>query len=150
MPEQEKSAGVVVFRREGKDILFLLLFKKYKSEYYDLIKGHYEKGEDALDAARREAKEEAGIDDLHFIPGFEENIQWWYRFEGKLTRKTVTYYLAETRTKDVKISFEHIRPGWFTIGEAEKVIKHKETKALLRKAYGFIVKREKEGLTRFL
>ena len=150
MAAQEKSAGVVIFRREGKSILFLLLFKKYKSEYYDLVKGHYEKGEEAIDAARREAKEEAGIEDLHFLPGYEEKISWWYRFEGKLTRKVVTYYLAETKTKDVKISVEHIRPEWQALEKAEKLIKHKETRELLRKAQAFLNKREKEGLGKFL
>ena len=150
MAAQEKSAGVIIVRKEGKNIRFLLLFKKYKSEYWDLVKGHYEKGEDALDAARREAEEEAGIDDLHFIPGFEEKIAWWYRFEGKLTRKYVTYYVAETKTKDVKISSEHLKPGWFTLAEAEKLIKHKDTKELIRKAHAFLEKREKSSLGKFL
>jgi 8-oxo-dGTP pyrophosphatase MutT (NUDIX family) len=150
MPAQEKSAGVVIYRTHGKDVLFLLLFKKYKTEYWDLAKGHYEKGENALDAARREAQEEAGITDLRFIPGFEEKIGWWYKLEGKLTRKWVTYFLAETKTADVTVSSEHLKPGWFTPAEAEKLIKHKETKELLRKAHAFLQQREKSSLTKFL
>lgn len=150
MPAQEKSAGVVIYRTQDKDVLFLLLFKKYKTEYWDLAKGHYEQGENALDAARREAKEEAGITDLRFIPGFKEKIGWWYRFEGKLTRKWVTYFLAETKTKDAVVSDEHLKPGWFTPAEAEKLIKHKETKELLRKASAFLKKREKTSLAKFL
>ncbi|MEM4254094.1 MAG: NUDIX domain-containing protein [Candidatus Woesearchaeota archaeon] len=146
MPEHEKSAGVIIFRREGKEILYLLLFKKYKTEYWDLVKGHVEKNEDPLETARREAQEEAGLIDLEFIPGFEEKVQWWYKLEGRLTRKTVVYYLAETQTKEAKISYEHIKPGWFTLAEAEKVLKHKDSKELLRKAQKFIEKREKESL----
>lgn len=148
--EQEKSAGVVIFRREGKEILFLLLFKKYKTEYWDLPKGNIEKGEDLKKTAEREAAEETGITDLKFVPGFEEKVKWVYRFEGQLRFKTVTYFLAETQTKDVKVSYEHIKPGWFALAEAEKVLKHKDTKELLRKAQQFLEKREKEGLSRFL
>ncbi len=150
MAEQEKSAGVVVFRREDKKVKYLLLFKKFKTEYWDLVKGHYEKGEDAHEAAKREAKEEAGITDLKFITGFEQKMKWFYRFEGQLRFKTVTYFLAETKTKKVKISYEHLKPGWFTLQEAEKVLKHKDTKELLRKAQAFLEKREKESLSKFL
>lgn len=150
MAEEEKSAGVVIFRREGKDILYLLLFKKYKTEYWDLPKGNIEKGEEPQKTAQREAAEETGITDLKFIPGFEEKLKWVYRLEGQLRFKTVAYYLAETWTRDVKISHEHIKPGWFTRGEAEKVLRHEDTKELLRKAQQFLEAREKGGLSRFL
>lgn len=150
MAEQEKSAGVLIFRREGTAILFLLLFKKYKTEYWDLPKGNIEKGEEPRATAEREAAEETGITALTFIPGFEEKLKWVYRLEGQLRFKTVTYFLAETTTSEVIISQEHEKAGWFTLGEAEKVLKHKDTKELLRKAQAFLEKREKEGLTRFL
>lgn len=150
MPREEKSAGTVIFRKENSTIKYLLLFKKYKTAYYDLPKGNIEKGESPKQAALREAKEETGLTDLKFIPGFEEKIEWWYRFEGRLTKKTVTYYLAETKTEKVKISFEHLRPEWITLEKAEKLLRHKETKKLLRKAQEFVEKREKQSLKRFM
>ncbi len=150
MPEKEKSAGVIIFRREESRILFLLLFKKYKTEYWDLPKGNIEKGEEPIKTAEREAGEETGITDLTFIPGFKEKVQWWYKLEGRLTQKTVTYFLAETREKEAKVSAEHIKAGWFTLGEAEKVLKHKDSRELLRKAQKFLERKEKEGLSKFL
>ncbi len=150
MPEQEKSAGVIIFRKEGKDIKYLLLFKRYKTEYWDLPKGNIEPGEEPLQTAEREAKEETGIIDLKFVPGFEEKLKWVYRLEGQLHFKTVVYYLAETVTKDVKISHEHFNFGWFTLSEAEKIIKHKDTKELLNKAQAFIEIKNKESLSRFM
>jgi len=169
MAEQETSAGVVIFRREKSTILFLMLFKKYKTEYWDLPKGNIEKGEEPRATAEREAAEETGITDLRFIPGFEEKLKWVYRLEGQLRFKTVTYFLAETMTHQVTVSREHEKAGWFTLDEAGKVLKHKDTKELLRKAQAFLEtsgfrgipsvlknrkavldKREKEGLSRFL
>jgi 8-oxo-dGTP pyrophosphatase MutT (NUDIX family) len=141
--KEEKSAGAVIFRREKDKILFLLLFKKYKTEYWDLAKGHVEKGEEQIQTAKREAKEEAGIEDLEFLPGFEEKLSWFYKLEGKLTRKYVTYYLAETKTKEAKVSSEHLKSGWFTLEEAEKVLNHKDSKELLRKAKKFLDANEK-------
>ena len=140
MVAQERSAGVIIYRREGADIRFLVLFKKYKGTYWDLVKGHYETGETARDTAIREAKEEAGIDDLQFINGFKQKVVWLYRKDGRLTRKAVTYFLAETKTTAVKISREHLKPAWFTLAEAERVIKLKDTKKLLRKADVFLRK----------
>ncbi len=140
MAVQEKSAGVVVFRRE-EGIRFLLLFKKYKTEYWDLPKGNIEKGEQPHMTAKREAAEETGITDLRFVPGFEEKLKWFYRLEGKLRFKTVTYYLAETKTSKVTLSPEHLKHEWFTLDEAEKVLKHKDTKELLRKAQSFLDKK---------
>jgi 8-oxo-dGTP pyrophosphatase MutT (NUDIX family) len=142
MPKEEKSAGVVIFRREEGKILYLLLFKKYKTEYWDLAKGHIEKGEDPIETAKREAMEETGITALKFISGFEEKLSWLYKLEGKLISKTVTYYLAETQAKEAKISSEHLKSGWFTLKEAEKVLKHKDAKELLRKAQKFIDSRQ--------
>ncbi len=126
MPEREHSAGAIIYRKEGNKILYLLLFKKYKTEYWDLPKGHIEKGENPVNTAKRESQEEAGITDLEFIHGFMEKVSWLYRLEGKLVSKTVTYYLAETQTKEAQISSEHLKPGWFTLEEAEKVLKHKD------------------------
>ncbi len=150
MAEQERSAGVIVFRREGPGLLFLLLFKKYKTEYWDLPKGNIEKGEQPEVAAKRETAEETGISDLRFVPGFKEVLKWFYKLEGVLRFKTVTYFLAETKTREVKVSREHIRGEWFTIEGAEKVLNHKNTRELLRKAHDFLAKREKEGLSRFV
>lgn len=150
MAEQERSAGVIIFRRQDKEILFLLLFKKYKTEYWDLPKGNIEKGEEPEATAMREAVEETGISGLKFIPGFKEVLKWVYKLEGVLRFKTVTYFLAETKTEEVKVSKEHLKGEWFTIHQAEKVLNHKNTRELLRKAHAFLTRQEKEGLSRFL
>ena len=150
MAEQERSAGVIIFRRDGSDIKFLLLFKKYKTEYWDLPKGNIEKGEEPEATARREAVEETRISDLKFIPGCKEVLKWGYKLEGVLRFKTVNYFLAETRTSEIKVSKEHLKGEWFTAGQAEKVLNHKNTRELLRNAHEYLARREEEGLSRFL
>lgn len=148
--KKEVSAGVVIYRMEDHTPKYLLLFKKYKTEYWDLPKGNVEPGEDPKQTAEREAQEEAGITDLKFVPGFREKVHWYYKLEGELRYKEVIFFLAETKTMEAKVSHEHERLGWFTFEEALNNIKHKTTRELLKKAHAFIEKLAKEGLDRFL
>ena len=87
------SAGVVVVRREAEAWRCLLL-RAY--QYWDAPKGRVEAGETPLDAARREVREETGIDDLDFFLGFDF-IETGPYARGKMAR----YYLAATGTRQV-------------------------------------------------
>jgi 8-oxo-dGTP pyrophosphatase MutT (NUDIX family) len=112
------SAGVVPVRREGSEWRILLL-RAYKN--WDFPKGLVEPGEDPLEAALREAQEEAGLSDLQFIWGKEFKETEPYN-QG---RKTARYYLAET--SEIKVTFsinpelgapEHHEYRWLTFEEA--------------------------------
>jgi bis(5'-nucleosidyl)-tetraphosphatase len=89
------SAGVVVVRRVDDEWRVLLL-RVYN--YWDCPKGEVEAGEDPLATARREVREETGIDDLAFRWGedFTETAAY-------SRNKVARYYLAETRTDQVKL-----------------------------------------------
>lgn len=140
MPK-EISYGAVIFRREDKEILYLLLYRKAKDHYkesWDFPKGLIEKGETPYEDVIREVKEETGIEDIKFIKGFEENVKWFYKREGLTVFKEATYYLAETKTKDVKISFEHDDFKWCSFEEALKLIKFSNTKSILKKAHSIL------------
>lgn len=128
----EKSAGIIVFRKEDKKRFYLLLEKE--NGQWDFPKGNIEKGEKIIKAAERETKEEAGIDDLKFVEGFKETIKIFYKWEGELRLKFITFFLAETKTKDVKISFEHKGYCWLPHKEAVEKLTFKNSKELIKKA----------------
>jgi 8-oxo-dGTP pyrophosphatase MutT (NUDIX family) len=134
MPK-EKSAGAIVFRREGKEIKYLLLRKSFEKDYWDFPKGNIEKDEDEKETVLREVKEETRIDDGKIIDGFKEKISYVYRREGKTFFKEVVCFLVETKTKDVKISWEHVTYEWIDFQEAFKRMKSKE---LIKKADSFL------------
>lgn len=138
----EKSAGAIIFRKENKKIYYLLLHypssAKAPKDYWDLPKGHVEKGEKELDTVRREVEEETGLKDIKFIEGFKEWIKYFFKFRGKNVLKFVTFYLGETKTKTVKVSFEHLGFEWLPYEAALKRLTFKNAKEILQKANDFL------------
>jgi 8-oxo-dGTP pyrophosphatase MutT (NUDIX family) len=138
--ELEKSAGTVIFRKD-KEVLYYLLLH-YQVGHWDFPKGNIEKGEQITETARRETKEETGIGDIEFIQGFKEEIEYFYQREGKRIYKTVIFFLSRTRTKEVKISFEHQGFEWLNYEKALKKLTHKNAKEILKKANKVLLKIE--------
>ncbi len=79
----ERSAGAVVFRKEKGNISYLLLH--YQAGHWDFPKGNIERGEKMEETVKREIKEETGIEDIEFIPGFKETIKYsYFRPKGEI------------------------------------------------------------------
>lgn len=139
----ERSAGAVIFRKEGKNVLYLLLHypssAKAPKEYWDFPKGHIEKGEKIEETIKREVREETGLDDIKFVEDFKEWIKYFFKFKGKNVFKIVTFLLAETKTKEVKVSFEHLGYEWLSYEEAFKKLTFKNAKEILKKAHHFLI-----------
>lgn len=137
MPK-ETSSGIVVFiNKEGKRHYLLL---HYQPGHWDFPKGHIEKGETEQDTALRETKEETGIDNLKIIPGFRQEIKYYFRAQGRTIFKTVSFYLAESQTDKVTLSGEHIGYKWLAFEEALKQLSFKNAKEILKKANDFCQK----------
>jgi bis(5'-nucleosidyl)-tetraphosphatase len=133
---EERSAGAIVVHRSDSKIEYLILH--YPAGHWDFPKGNVEKGESELDAAIREIGEETGLTDLKFINGFKKMIQYYYRKGDQLVKKTVTFYLAESKTKDVKISFEHQGYVWLPIDEALAKVTYQNARNVLKEAHRFL------------
>jgi len=131
----ERSAGAIIFRIEKGKILYLML--QYPT-YWGFVKGIIEKNESVEETIKREAKEEAGLSDLTFVPGFKEKTGWFFRLKGELIRKEAVFLLAQTKSKEVKLSFEHKGYKWCSYDEALKLQRIKSNKVLLEKANRFL------------
>jgi 8-oxo-dGTP pyrophosphatase MutT (NUDIX family) len=133
----EKSAGAIISRKEKGKIYYLLLH--YESGHWGFPKGHIEKGESLEDTVHREVKEETGIGDIKIINGFKEWIKYFFKLKGKNIFKTVTYLLAETKQKEVKISWEHTGYKWLAYEKALEQLTFRNTKEILKKANKFLI-----------
>lgn len=147
---REKSAGAVIFRKESavaaEDSKIYYLFLHYKSGHWDFPKGHIEEGENEKEAVKREVEEETGIKDIKIIDGFREWIKYFFRnsYESKDKKgawifKIVIFYLVETKTREVKISFEHIGYKWLSYEEAFEQLTYKNAKEILKKANDYLI-----------
>ena len=85
-PPHRLSAGVVVVSLAQRKLKFLLL-RAYRN--WDFPKGLVEAGEEPIDAALREVREETTLDDLSFDWGLEFMDTGPYN-KGKISR----YYIA--------------------------------------------------------
>lgn len=153
MPK-EKSAGAIIFRKEGNKNYYLLLHYKparpgqKRGGHWEFAKGHIEDKENEEETIKREVKEEAGLDDIKIIPGFKKYIKYFFRksygLEGEARKKApwvfklVVFYLAQTQTKEIKISEEHDDFIWLSFEEAFKKLTYKNAKEILKKANDFI------------
>ncbi len=140
---QERSAGAILFYRFNKVIKYLVLH--YPAGHWDFAKGNVEKGEDNITAAKREINEETGISDLLFFPEFNESIKYNYRRDGKLVEKRVVFFLAESTTDEVKLSFEHQGYAWLSYTQAFDKVKFNNAKITLNRAQKFLLNAYKKN-----
>ena len=119
MGRKEVAAGFIVFRRLQQQVQYLLMQTSYGSHHWTPPKGHLEEGETEMDAAVRETEEEAGItkDQLN-VHEFKGELR--YPVKGQMKR--VVYWVAELINPNtpVKLSDEHIKYEWLTIGDSKK------------------------------
>ncbi len=135
----EKSAGAVVFRRENDKIKYLII--QYEAGHWEFPRGMIEKGEKLKETAKREIKEETGLEDIEFIDGFLEWIKFFFKRDNGTVMKIATFLLAETKTKEIKLSHEHQNYVWLPYKEVLKKLTYKNSKDILKKANDFISKK---------
>lgn len=102
-PAEETSAGGVVVRGEpGREQVIVIVPRRRAqdgSQVLGLPKGHIDPGEDALEAATREVREETGVVAERIAELGE--IRYWYRREGRTIAKSVVFFLFRFLSGDV-------------------------------------------------
>jgi len=134
---EQKSTGIVLFRNDSGKNEFLLL--NYPQGHWDFIKGKVEQGETPHETALRETKEETGISDIEFIDGFEESVEYDFRFKNEDIHKKVIFFLAKTNEKKISLSHEHNDFVWLEYDDALKKTTFRNAKNVLSKTNEFLL-----------
>jgi bis(5'-nucleosidyl)-tetraphosphatase len=137
---REKSCGAVIFSNKEEKTKYLLL--NYAAGHSDFVKGNMEAGENERQTVVRELQEETGITEAQFIEGFKEIIAYFYRRQGMTVHKEVVFFIMESQTEKVQISFEHIGYIWLDYKLAMDKLTFKNAKDVLQKAHDFLVKQK--------
>ena len=132
----EKSAGIVMFRNDSSKNEFLLL--NYPQGHWDFVKGKVEQNETPHETAIREAREETGITNIEFIDGFEESVEYDFRFKKEDIHKKVVFLLPKTNEKNIRLSHEHNDYLWLEYNDALKKTTFANAKNVLSKANEYL------------
>jgi bis(5'-nucleosidyl)-tetraphosphatase len=87
----------------------------------------------------------AGIADASFVDGYREKISYYYKRQGSTVYKEVVFFLMESKTTDVKLSFEHIGYSWLPYEATMEKLTFKNARDVLQKAQTFL---NKQGITK--
>jgi bis(5'-nucleosidyl)-tetraphosphatase len=136
---REKSCGAVVFLKTEDSTKYLLL--NYAAGHWDFVKGNVEPNEKEKETVVRELGEETSITDAQFIDGFRESISYFYRRQGLTVHKEVVFFLMESRTEKVALSFEHVGYIWLDYQHAMEKLTFKNARDVLQEAHGFLKKK---------
>ena len=132
----QTSAGGVVFRRRGARVEVALI-SVGAGNRWQLPKGLVDKGETAEEAARREAREETGLDAEPLAP--IDVIEYWYYASERGARvrfhKFVHFFLLRFLAGDVSGHDREVNEArWVEIGEAAAMLAFKGERAVVLRA----------------
>lgn len=127
----EFSAGGVVLRRfHGRPYVAVITTK---NDALALPKGHPDRGEDALQAALREVREETGIEST--LVEKLGDVRYWYQRSGRRVLKVVSFFLFEYRSGDVADHDEEIEEArWMPIEKAASALSYRGEREMVARA----------------
>jgi 8-oxo-dGTP pyrophosphatase MutT (NUDIX family) len=131
----DQSMGVIVFFQFPRSVKFLLI--KHRKGHWSFPKGHADKGETKLETALRELKEETGVTKIQLLKK-SVILKETYKFtsgKGVKILKKVNYFIAEAKSRKVKIDFnEVVNYKWCTYKAGLEKITFGESISILKKA----------------
>lgn len=121
----EKSCGCIVLDKEHNKVLLI----KHNEGHWDFPKGHMEEGENEIQTAIRETKEETNID-----VKIDENYRYKINYSPKENvTKDVIYYLATKTTEEAKPQLSEVSDvEWVNINDAIGKITYDNSRNVLK------------------
>jgi 8-oxo-dGTP pyrophosphatase MutT (NUDIX family) len=133
----EVSAGGVVYRQAARGVE-ILVCKAVSYHKWVLPKGWVDKGETLEQTARREVREETGVN-ARIVESLGEPEHYIYTSNGVRVFKRVHYFLMQYESgseKDHDHEMEDVR--WVTMDEALAMLAYDGAKTMVRRAQSLL------------
>ncbi len=125
----EKSCGVIPYRMRNGRLEYLALFQSGSSTW-SFPKGHMEYGETELDTARREVREEIGVD-MEVVTDFRCEI--FYTVHNKRSKKKVVLFAVPFDGEVTLRAGEISAAKWLPRGDVQKLFGHRELRGIFNR-----------------
>jgi 8-oxo-dGTP pyrophosphatase MutT (NUDIX family) len=107
------------------------------SRVLGLPKGHIDPGENALQAAQREVREETGLES-ELVQKLGE-VQYHYRRNGKVIKKSVQFYLFRYLTGTTDDHDDEVEEArWIDLDEARTALSYQGEREMADRALAFL------------
>jgi len=116
------AGGVCVRRMRGRDYMAAVRVKR--GTVLALPKGHIDPGESSAEAARREVREEAGVDST--LVEKLGDVRYWYSRGGERVMKVVSFFLFRYRSGSVRNHDHEVDSAeWVPLEDAPSKLSYK-------------------------
>jgi 8-oxo-dGTP pyrophosphatase MutT (NUDIX family) len=127
MIREFSAGGVVVRRMRGREFVAVV---RVRGATLALPKGHPEAGESSAEAARREVREETGLE-AELVEKLDD-IRYWYARGGERVMKIVSFFLFRYRSGSVANHDHEVEEAlWIPLEEASGRLAYKGEKEIV-------------------
>ena len=135
MVHEFSAGGVVVRRMRGRPFVAVV---RVRDDVLALPKGHPASGESAAEAARREVREETGLE-TELVEKLDD-IRYWYARGGERVMKIVSFFLFRYRAGRIADHDHEVEEAlWIPLEEAPARLAYKGEREMATVALARVV-----------
>ncbi len=135
----DKSIGIIPIYINGEGILFLHIHQTIG--HWGFPKGHPNPGENELETALRELREETGINKCEIIDNFRYVQNYSFEKDGIKIEKEVVFFIGLVERGNLLLDKNEVQASkWLDYKQSVRQLSYEESRNMLKFAFQFLKK----------